>query len=118
MSDSDFKKKRIEYLNNWPNSEAFDIEKKYWDRVSDIKQENKTIFKPFQLVTNSDDEYNKVVSFIIDALNQLEYYPNFSFEFMFKAYDCIQDKYHTNIKTLTKMLSCIGVCLRRVLKSK
>ncbi len=101
MNNPAFKNKRIEYLNNWPNSEAFEIEKKYCSFVSNTKLESGTIFKPFQLFANDDEEYNKVISFIIDALNQLEVYPNFSFEFIFKAYDCIQDKYHTDIKTIT-----------------
>ena len=33
----DFKTKRIEYLNNWPNVEPFEIEQKYYDLVGKKK---------------------------------------------------------------------------------
>lgn len=87
MSDNDFKKKRIEYLNNWPEVEPFEIEKQYYDNVKELRSLRKTIFIPFSLKTEEDVEYNKAISFIIDAIEELEKYPNYSFEFMFKAYD-------------------------------
>ena len=34
----DFKTKRIEYLNNWPNVEPFEIEQKYYDLVEKKKK--------------------------------------------------------------------------------
>lgn len=46
---TDFKEKRIDYLNNWPNVEPFDIEKEYYDLVKKLKEEKDTIFVPFQL---------------------------------------------------------------------
>ena len=45
----DFKKKRIVYLNNWPNVEPFEIEKKYYSLVEKIKNEHETIFIPYPL---------------------------------------------------------------------
>ncbi|WP_432631015.1 hypothetical protein [Brotaphodocola sp.] len=101
MSSIDFKEKRIEYINNWPNSEPFEIEKKYFLLIEKTKQKRGTIFKPFQLVRNDDVIYNKTVSFIIEALDQLDKYPNFSYEFLFKAYDCFLNKYYPSNLNIT-----------------
>ena len=84
----DFKTKRIEYLNNWPNVEPFEIEKKYYDLVEKKKKERGTIFVPFPLLKNNEVSYNKTVSFMIEAFEQLEKFPNYSYEFIFKAYNC------------------------------
>jgi len=87
MSNSDFKIKRIEYLNNWPNVEPFEIEKQYYENVKNLKSLRNTIFIPFMLNSEDDTEYNKAISFAIDAIEELEKYPNYAFEFMFKSYD-------------------------------
>lgn len=87
MSDNNFKIKRMEYLNNWPNVEPFEIEKQYYENVKTLKSSRKTIFIPFLLKSEENSEYNKAISFMIDAIEELEKYPNYSFEFMFKAYD-------------------------------
>ena len=97
----DFKEKRIDYLNNWPNVEPFDIEKKYFGLVSEIKKESGTIFVPFQLQKNNDTSYNKTISFMIEAVDQLEKYPNFSYEFIFKAYNCFVDLFYPSFKKIT-----------------
>ncbi|MBU3090012.1 hypothetical protein KPL42_16140 [Clostridium gasigenes] len=68
MNDNDFKRKRIEYLNNWPNVEPFEIEKKYYENVKTVKLLRKTIFIPFLLKNEEDAEYNTAISFIIDAI--------------------------------------------------
>lgn len=101
MVITDFKGKRIDYINNWPNSEPFEIEKKYYAIVDKIKQKNGSIFKPFCLVRNDDVIYNKTVSFMIEALDQLNKYPNFSYEFLFKGYDCFLDKYYVSNLNIT-----------------
>lgn len=101
MATVDFKEKRIEYINNWPNSEPFEIEKKYYAIVNKVKQKRGTIFKPFCLVRNDDVIYNKTVSFMIEALDQLNKYPNFSYEFLFKGYDCFLNKYYLSTLNIT-----------------
>ena len=97
----DFKKKRIVYLNNWPNVEPFEIEKKYYSLVEKIKNEHETIFIPYPLKYNIDVSYNKTISYMIEALDQLEKYPNFSYEFLFKAYDCFMNLFYSNIPQIT-----------------
>ena len=102
---ADFKKKRIEYLNNWPNIQPFEIERKYYGLVKDIKKLNGTIFAPFPLEINSDVLFNKAVSFLIEAMDQIERYPNFSYEFIFKALDCFMENfYNGNITDGLKQL--------------
>ena len=36
MESEDFKAKRINYLNNWPNVEPFEIEKKYYFLIKNL----------------------------------------------------------------------------------
>lgn len=98
---TDFKEKRINYLNNWPNVEPFDIEKRYYGLVNEIKKKRGTIFVPFQLKKNNDISYNKTISFMIEAVDQIEKYPNFSYEFIFKAYDCFMSLFHPSIVQIT-----------------
>ena len=98
---TDFKEKRIDYLNNWPNVEPFDIEKEYYNLVKKLKEEKDTIFVPFQLKKNNDMFYNKTISFMIEAIDQLEKYPNFSYEFIFKAYDCFMNHFYPSISQIT-----------------
>lgn len=43
----EFERKRIEYLNNWPNVEPFEIEKQYYSLVDKMKLENRTILYLF-----------------------------------------------------------------------
>ena len=97
----DFKTKRIEYLNNWPNVEPFEIERRYYELVDKVKMDNGTVFKPFQLKRNEDVIYNKTISFMIESIDQLEKYPNFSYEFIFKAYDCFMEHYHSSMHQIT-----------------
>ncbi len=101
MENEDFKAKRIDYINMWPNTEPFDIEKKYYSLVEKLKEEKSTIFFPFHLAYNDATVYNKTVSFMIEALDQLERYPNFSYEFLFKAYDCFLTEYYNSICSIT-----------------
>lgn len=98
---TDFKEKRVNYLNSWPNVEPFDIEKKYYGLVNKIKRQHGTIFVPFQLKKNNDVSYNKTISFMIEAVDQIEKYPNFSYEFIFKAYDCFIDHFYPSISQIT-----------------
>lgn len=105
MNDNNFKRKRIEYLNNWPNVEPFEIEKQYYDNVKTLKLLKNTIFIPFLLKSEEDAEYNKAISFMIDAIEELEKYPNYAFEFVFKAYDVFSKTiYNGNITDRNKWL--------------
>lgn len=97
----EFERKRIEYLNNWPNVEPFEIEKQYYSLVDKMKLENRTIFIPFPLKTNTDLSYNKTISFMVEAVEQLEKNPNYSYEFIFKAYDCFSSLFYGNVKQIT-----------------
>jgi|GEM_PF-1571157 hypothetical protein len=98
---TDFKEKRIEYLNNWPNVEPFEIEKKYYALVEEKKRGGGTIFLPFKLLKNTDTSYNKTISFMIEAIEQIEKSPNFSYEFIFKAYDCFTDHFYSSYPQIT-----------------
>lgn len=87
MDNNNFKQKRIDYLNNWPNVVPFEIEEQYCKKVEEIKELENTIFVPYPLKYEENADYNKAVSFMIEAVEELEKYPNHAFEFMFKSYD-------------------------------
>ena len=95
---ADFKRKRIEYINNWPNAEKFDAERQYEEKYK--SKNNGTPFVPYHMTTNTDEFYNRSVSFIIDALESLGNRPNHSFEFVFTAFD-IYSKSVTSIERIT-----------------
>ena len=94
---ADFKTKRIEYINNWPNADKFDVERQYEEKYKSVN--NGVPFIPFRMTVNFDESYNKAVSFMIDAIS-LERRPNHSFEFMFIAYD-IYSKSVTSFDNIT-----------------
>lgn len=87
---ADFREKRINYLNNWPQVEPFDIERRYYEIVKKVKDE-----KEYRCVIN------KTISFMIESLDNIEKYPNFSYEFIFKAYDCFIGHYYTSFHQIT-----------------
>lgn len=100
---SDFKKMRIEYINNWPISEKFPFEKEYEDLINNFEKEKK-LFSPMLYSYSTDREYNIAISFLIDALDMLPNYPNFAFEFVFKAVDIYSEKLYATIPQLTQRL--------------
>lgn len=95
---TDFKIKRIEYINNWPNAAKFDVEHQYEEKYKLVN--NGIPFVPFRMTVNPDESYNKAVSFMIDAIESLERRPNHSFEFIFIAYD-IYSKSVTSFDNIT-----------------
>ena len=88
MCASDYKQKRVDYLNNWPNNTPFEIETVYREHVKICTETYGSIFQPFALCREEDVAYNQTLSFLIDALDSLETKPNHSYEFVFKAFDC------------------------------
>ena len=101
MEKEDFKKKRIDFLNNWPNSDKFEIEKEYSRIVEQVKGEHGPIFHPYKLPSFEDVYYNIMISFVIEALEQLETHPNLSFELIFQSYDCFIDNYYSELSNIT-----------------
>jgi len=99
----DFKMMRIEYINNWPNSEKFPHEKEYEALVNNFET-GKKLFSPMSYSYSTDREYNIAISFMIDALDMLPNYPNFAFEFIFKAVDIYSEKLYATIPQLTQRL--------------
>ncbi len=104
---TDFKKKRIDYLNSWPNVEPFEIEKRYYERVRSVKSSFGTVAVPFKLKENGDAIYNRAVSFMIEAFDQIERYPNFSYELIFTSYDSFIEHFYPTQKITYK---CKKLC--------
>ena len=106
---SDYKSKRIEYINNWPTMPRFDIELQYEEKYK--KTNNGTPFIPFPMKSNSDEFFNKAISFMIDAIECLCNKPNHSFDFIFTALDLYSkhivrvDRITDRIRDLVPLLS-------------
>ncbi|WP_432359184.1 hypothetical protein [Sporosarcina sp. UB5] len=84
----DFKRLRIQYFRKWEpkisiehynNSLLFPVEKNYLER---IKNE---FFVPYRFKYRVDENYNKQLSFMIDALEFLPLRPDLAFDSMFKS---------------------------------
>lgn len=99
----DFKQKRIDYYNNWPNGGKFSIEREYCNLVKQ-KRELGEFFIPYSLKVDNDEIFNKVLSFLIDALEEIETNPSRAFEYSFKGYDLLlKMHYGNNITQCIKM---------------
>ena len=105
---SDFYKKRVDYINNWPDSKPFDAELKYKKICDDFKEKNDRLpFTPMKMwelcdvnprdVDSSDVHpldsntinivYNRVLSHIIECLDLIPYKPNLAFYSLFTGFD-------------------------------
>ena len=104
---SDFAKKRIEYINNWPNSEMFEAELNYKKRCEDFCTDNGHMpFVPMKMWEDSDDTFNRAISHLIDSLEMMPLRPNFAFAFMFSGLDFYAKKTYTdNTTSSLKMLA-------------
>lgn len=82
---ADFKQKRVDYINSWPNVAPFEAEKEYSDRIHALYAHSP--FVPFKLEYSNEVHYNRAISFIIDALEVLDAKPMQAFGYTFTAYD-------------------------------
>lgn len=82
---TDYKNKRIEYINKWPNSTLFMWEQEYENRISLMPE--RTSFKPVKMDVLQDEYYNRAISFLIDAMEVIDKRPQHAFSYIFTAYD-------------------------------
>ena len=109
ISSSDYKEKRITYQNEWPNSNTFYREKEYICAVNNFEENYDILFKTVNLKVLEDKNYNIVVSFLIEALDDLRKKPLHSFLFAFMALDHVsKEMFGDNI---TVRLDSISECV-------
>ena len=103
---SKYVQKRIDYINNWPNSELFPAEQNYKQRCKNfIATHNKFPFQPVKMWLSQDDTYNRAISHLIDSLDMMPNHPNFSFLFIFSGLDFFSKQiYSSNITSNLKQL--------------
>ena len=97
---SDYYKKRVEYINNWPDSTPFDAELEYKELCDNFEKRNGRLpFTPMKMWELVDDNYNRVLSNIIESLEDLPYKPNHSFYYLFMAFDYYTKKVYNTTNT-------------------
>ena len=85
---SDYGKKRIDYINNWPNVVPFEAEINYKNRCDQfIETHTRQPFSLIKLWEDNNDHYNRAISHFIDSLDVMPFHPNFAFSFVFSALD-------------------------------
>lgn len=75
--------KRIEILNNGPEIEKLEVEKKFLKIIED-----EIILKPVKMGYDESKEYQICISFLIDAFQQIPNNPDIALERILLAYDC------------------------------
>lgn len=97
---SDYYKKRVEYINNWPGSDPFEAELRYKNKCDEFKEKNGRLpFAPMKMWESNDDDYNRSLSNIIESLESLPYKPNHAFNFLFMAFDYYSKKQYKDTRT-------------------
>lgn len=81
-----FAQKRIDFINKWPKSDLFPKEIEYKKKCDDFTDIGK-LFTPFTLWYSDDEEYNKAISSIIDALETMPYKPDKAFFYIFIGFE-------------------------------
>lgn len=85
---SDYIKKRIDYINKWPNVVPFEAEINYKNRCDQfIETHTRQPFSLIKLWEDNNDHYNRAISHFIDSLDVMPFHPNFAFSFVFSALD-------------------------------
>lgn len=102
---SEYSEKRIKYVNEWPNVEPFEEEKKFSERCDRFVRDTGTVpFLPMIMWQNNDKDYQIYISKLIDALEMMPKWPNRAFSFIFGGFDYLcseninTDKQTKNIK--------------------
>ncbi|MBX6507909.1 hypothetical protein BTW15_21950 [Pseudomonas syringae pv. tomato] len=81
----DFKGRRVEAHNNWPEMTEFRAEIEFKDKLS--KLNSLLPFKPIPLGSNGDPDYQRCVGHLIDGLDALPQRPDYFFDHCFKVID-------------------------------
>ena len=95
---SDYYKKRVEYINKWPDSTPFNAELEYKKLCDAFKENNGRLpFTPMKMWLSPDAIYNRVLSHIIECLEVIPYEPNHAFNYLFISFDYFsKEKYKGN----------------------
>lgn len=103
---NDYKRKRLDFINRWPDSDLFEAEKNYISRCDAfINENNIQPFMPMHMWYESDKEYNIALSRIIECLESMPYNPHHAFSQAFICFDLYSEKYISdNITERIKMV--------------
>ena len=64
----DYKRKRVDYINQWPQSSLFDAELQYYQRCEAFVETNGVQpFLPLKMWYEADKDYNIALSRIIES---------------------------------------------------
>lgn len=99
----EYKIKRIQYINSWPNVEPFDAEKEYLEKYHACENN----FRTYKYLADQDKDYNIVISNIMDAIDNMPKRPDIAFEFYWKAIDYFVYKVSPNKKNKDQLQDLI-----------
>ena len=85
---SDYYKKRAAYINSWPDVQPFEAELKYQQRCEAFRKKyGRLPFQPMQMPESDEPVYNRVLTFLIEALEEIPCKPNHAFNYLFTGFD-------------------------------
>lgn len=100
----EFAKRRVSYVNEWPDAEEFEAEKNFRIRCDGFHgQYGATPFLPMKAWDDDDRVYQIYISRLIDALEMMPYCPNRAFAFLFSGFDYYSEE-KTSESNITKRL--------------
>lgn len=117
---SDYCKKRVDYVNSWPDVKMFQAEYKFQKRCEDFMSKyGVQPFMPMKLWDSNDKDYNIAVSRIIECLEVVPYKPHYAFSFAFTAIDNFSKHcYGDSVKLIDRIHKIIDDILKQISQNK
>ena len=104
----DYKRKRVDYINQWPQSSLFDAELQYYQRCEAFVETNGVQpFLPLKMWYEADKDYNIALSRIIESLESMPTKPHHAFSYAFICFDLYSEKIAPTGKNITERIKYI-----------
>lgn len=104
----DYKRKRVDYINQWPQSSLFDAELQYHQRCEAFVETNGVQpFMPLKMWYDVDRDYNISLSRIIECLESMPTEPHHAFSYAFICFDLYSEKFTPADKSITERIKYI-----------
>ncbi|WP_371017749.1 hypothetical protein [Pseudalkalibacillus sp. JSM 102089] len=102
---TEYKKRRVQYIKDWPNNEQFEIEKRLFEKINELP--NNITFIPFEFNYLEENTYNLLLSLFLDALDFLPNRPDLSFDFIWRIIDTYSSEVFPGLHGKDTINKCI-----------